>query len=96
MAAGDKLQLIHPPNPLKMKVGVGGPGAVTPEALARAEAVIADLADDYLTWAEEDLTKLQAAMENLKAAKGDNRAEVEAIFQIAHDVKGQGAVSVVS
>jgi hypothetical protein len=35
-------------------------------------------------------------MARLKAAKEDNRAEVEAIFQIAHDVKGQGAVSVVS
>ncbi len=90
MTEGDKPQLIHPPNPLKMKVGVGGPGAVTPEALERAEAVIADLADDYLAWAEEDLTKLQAAMASLKAAEGDNSAEVEAIFQIAHDVKGQG------
>ena len=90
MADSDKPQLIHPPNPLKMKVGIGGPGAVTPEALERAEAVIADLADDYLTWAEEDLTKLQTAMANLKAAKVDNSAEVEAIFQIAHDVKGQG------
>lgn len=90
MADNDKPKLIHPPNPLKMKVGIGGPGAVTPEALERAETVIADLADDYLTWAEEDLTKLQTAMANLKAAKGDNSAEVEAIFHVAHDVKGQG------
>jgi hypothetical protein len=42
------------------------------------------------------MTKRQAAMAGLKAAKGNNKAEVEAIFQIAHDVKGQGAVSVVS
>ncbi len=90
MADSDKPQLINPPNPLKMKVGVGGPGAVTPDALERADAVIADLADDYLTWAEEDLTNLQAALAKLKATEGDNRAEVAAIFQIAHDVKGQG------
>lgn len=90
MAESNKPQLLHPPNPLKLKVGTGGPGAVTPEALDRAEAVIADLADDYLHWVEEDLAKLQAALENLKAATGDNSAEVEAIFQIVHDIKGQG------
>ena len=90
MADSDKPTLIVPPNPLKMKVGIGGPGAVTPEALARAEAVIADMADDYVTWAKEDLVNLQAALAKLRATKGDNSAEVEAIFQIAHDVKGQG------
>ena len=88
MTEGDKLQLIHPPSPLKMKVGIGGLGA-PPEASARAEPVIANLSDDYLTWAEEDMTKLQTA-------KGNNKAEVEAIFQIAHAVKGQGAVSVIN
>jgi hypothetical protein len=46
MTEGDKLQLIHPPNPLKMKVGIGGLRAVPPEVLARAEVVIANLSDD--------------------------------------------------
>lgn len=90
MAESVKPQLIHPPNPLKSKVGVGGPGAVTAEALERAETVIADLGGDYLKWVEEDLKKLQAALETLKTAKGDNGAEVDAIFQIVHDIKGQG------
>jgi chemotaxis protein histidine kinase CheA len=90
MAEDDKPQLIQPPNPLKMKVGVGGPGAVTPEALERAETVITELADDYLDWVEGDLARLQAALENLKAAKGDNSGELQAIFEIAHDIKGQG------
>ncbi len=90
MAENDAPRLIVPPNPLKTKVGVGGPGAVTPEALERAEAVITDLGDDYLKWVEDDLAKLQTVMISLKAAKGDNSGEVKAIFEIAHDVKGQG------
>ena len=90
MADSDRPQMIQPPNPLKSKVGIGGPGAVTPEALERAETVIADLADDYLKWVEEDLANLQAALENLKAAKGDNSGALEEIFQIVHDIKGQG------
>ena len=93
MTEGDKLQLIHPPSPLKMKVGIGEFGA-PPEASACAEPVIANLSDDYLTWAEEEMTKLQAAMAGLKAAKGNNKAEVEAIFQIAHAVKGQFRLSI--
>ncbi|MDP6788593.1 MAG: phosphorelay protein [Rhodospirillales bacterium] len=90
MAENDNPRLIVPPNPLKSKVGIGGPGAVTPEALERAESVIADLGDDYLKWVEADLEKLQTAMANLKAAQGNNSGEVAEIFQIAHDIKGQG------
>ena len=90
MADSNKVELLHPPNPLKLKVGIGGPGAVTPEALERAETVIADLTGDYLKWVEEDLANLQAALEKLKAAKGDNSGELGDIFLIVHDIKGQG------
>ena len=90
MAENQKPQLVHPPNPLKSKVGVGGPGAVRPEDLERAEKVIAALGDDYLDWVQDDLTKLQAAFEGLKSAKADNSRELEEIYRIAHDIKGQG------
>jgi hypothetical protein len=33
-------------------------------------------------------------MAGLKAAKGNNKAEVEAIFQITHAVKGQFRLSI--
>ena len=55
MGEENKAQLITPPHSLKDKVGTGGPGAVGPEALERAEQVIANLADNYLEWVQTDL-----------------------------------------
>jgi len=83
-------QVINPPQTLQNKVEKGGPGAVDLEALAKAEEVIANLADDYLDWVREDLVRLEAAYEQLKNAEGDAAAELENVFQIAHDMKGQG------
>ena len=83
-------QVINPPKTLQNKVEKGGPGAVDLDALAKAEEVIANLADDYLDWVKEDLVRLEAAYEQLKNADGNTAAEREEIFQIAHDMKGQG------
>ena len=83
-------QVINPPQTLQNKVEKGGPGAVDLEALAKAEEVIANLADDYLDWVKEDLVRLEAAYDKLKTADGDDAANLESIFQIAHDMKGQG------
>lgn len=82
-------QIITPPQTLQSKVEKGGPGSVDLDAIARAEAVIANLADDYLDWVREDFVRLEAAYETLKTG-GDNKANIDALFQIAHDMKGQG------
>ena len=66
---------------MRSKVKVGGPGAVDAEALARAEQIIADMADDYLEWVEDDLLNIAEALDNLKAAgKKDRREHIERIF----------------
>lgn len=84
-------RFIAAPTTLRSKVKVGGPGAVDAEALARAEQIIADMADDYLEWVEDDLLNIAEALDNLKAAgKKDRREHIERIFQISHDIKGQG------
>jgi len=83
-------QVIHPPKTLQNKVDKGGPGAVDLDALAKAEEVIANLADDYLDWVKEDLVRLETAYEELKKGEGDVKANLDSIFQIAHDMKGQG------
>ncbi len=90
MADDDKPQLISPPRTLKDKVGTGGAGAVDLSVLERAEQVIADLAGSYLEWVEEDLARLQKGLASLAAATGDGKAELDSIYQVAHDMKGQG------
>jgi len=86
----DKLEIINPPNNLKKKVGTGGAGAVDLKALERAEQVIADMTESYLDWVAEDLKKIDQAYAKLEVATGDRKEEMEAVFEISHDIKGQG------
>ncbi len=76
-------------NNLKSKVKVDGPKAVDQKVLARAEAVITDLASEYLEWVEGDLSKIQKAHANLMAAP-TGKEPLEIIYQISHGIKGQG------
>lgn len=83
-------KIIQAPKTLQSKVDKGGPGAVDLDALAKAEDVIANLADDYLDWVKEDFVRLEAAYERLKSGEGDDKENLDAVFQIGHDMKGQG------
>lgn len=85
-----QVQVINPPQTLQNKVEKGGPGAVDLDALAKAEDVIASLADDYLEWVQEDLARMEKAYDLLKAGEGDFKENLDNVFQIAHDMKGQG------
>ena len=87
----DDLEIITPPNLLKSKVKTGGPGAVDAAALERAEAAISDMTDQYLEWVEQDLLRIEDAFTDLKAAKSaDIPEKLQVIYQISHDIKGQG------
>ena len=88
--ADNSFQVIKPPNSLRAKVGVGGPNAVSAETLARAEKVITDLTDNYLEWVEDDLKKIRVAYDRLVNNEGPQREALDAMFRIAHDIKGQG------
>jgi len=90
MSDDEEVQVIKPPSTLKSKVGTGGPGAVDLETLEKAEAVIAGLSDSYLEWVEEDLKKLDSAMAKLKAEPDKGKEHLDKVFQISHDIKGQG------
>jgi chemotaxis protein histidine kinase CheA len=59
--------------------------------LARAEAAVAHLARDYATWALEDVAKAAKALATAKADAAARPAQVEALFRVAHDLKGQGS-----
>ncbi|MEK9722435.1 MAG: Hpt domain-containing protein [Rhodospirillaceae bacterium] len=58
--------------------------------LDRAEQAIAGMADQYLDWVQEDLKRIEQAFAVLAAASGDRKVEVDGVFQVAHDMKGQG------
>ena len=88
--ANDEMEIINPPNNLKNKVREGGPGAVDLATLERAEQAIADMSDSYLEWVQEDLKRIDEAFKKLSSAEGDKKEEADAVFQIAHDIKGQG------
>lgn len=83
-------QLITPPNTLKGKVISGGPNAIDPDVIDKAEQVIAEMAGDYIHWAREDVTKLDEAFDALAADGGNTDENLDKVFQIAHDMKGQG------
>ena len=85
-----KAQVIKPPAGLQKKVVAGGPGAVTPEVLERAEAAISKLSGSYLEWVEGDLDKIQQAFEAIEPGDAKASAALSRIFQISHDMKGQG------
>lgn len=90
MSDDDTVNVIKPPDTLSAKVTKGGPGAVDLAAIERAESVIANMADSYLDWVEEDLVKIQKAQQELKANKDDPAVYLNKVFQISHDMKGQG------
>lgn len=83
-------KVIKPPNTLSQKVTVGGPGAVDAAALERAETVISDLAGDYVNWAKDDIKRLEGVFASMKTGSGDNDKLAQEIFQVSHDIKGQG------
>jgi hypothetical protein len=61
-----------------------------PEALARAEAALANLSERYLEWAEADLVKLESCLKDLLEQHDRRRDRLVELFGIAHDMKGQG------
>lgn len=86
--AKNPVQFITPPHSIRLKVsGSGGP---TPEMLAKAEAAINKLSDDYPTWAIKDVEKLSAMVRAIDPAAADVKEKVDECFRMAHDMRGQG------
>ena len=54
------------------------------------------MTDSYLEWVVEDLKKIEQAFSALESASGDKKEEVNGVFQVSHDIKGQGVVSVMT
>lgn len=88
--AKEDLEIITPPTSLKSKVREGGPGAVDLETLERAEQVIAGMTDSYLEWVQEDLNRIDECYKSMQDAEPPRKKAADNLFQVAHDIKGQG------
>lgn len=84
------VEVVQPPHKIKDKVSVSASG-VSPEMLDRAEKVMTSMAGDYLTWAGEDLQRLQDLYERLeRTPPAEAKPVLRELFSLAHDMKGQG------
>ena len=82
-------EVILPPNKLKKAVQKVKPGTkVDFDPVAQAEAALAELADDFGGWMNQECTRLDNARNAVKAA-GFNKTTRDALFLAAHDIKGQ-------
>jgi chemotaxis protein histidine kinase CheA len=84
-------EVILPPNKLKKAVQKIKPGTkVEFDPVARAEAALAELADDFTQWMEQECVRLDTARHAVKAS-GFNQGTRDALFLAIHDIKGQAA-----
>jgi HPt (histidine-containing phosphotransfer) domain-containing protein len=80
------IEIITPPNALKAKIG-GPLPALDQQAIARAEAALAKLSDQFSEWIGEELEKLVQAWDAYESSGGTQPARDE-LHRRAHDLKG--------
>lgn len=73
-----------------IKVSGGGEIAIDEEAIARAEAALAELTPEFDTWMRAECDRLDAARTRAKAGGFKGKAFDE-LFRAAHDIKGESA-----
>ena len=84
----DKVEIINVPNTLRAKVG-GRLGALDAQAIAKAEAAVAELSSQFETWLLDEIRKLEEVQAQIKS-EGLNPENSEQLFFRAHDLKGLG------
>ena len=84
----EKAQIIQVPNILRAKVG-GRLGALDQDAIAKAEAALADLSSQFGEWLQDEVKKLEDVQALIKS-EGLNLVNSEQLFYRAHDLKGLG------
>ena len=82
-------EVIPASNSLKLKLG-GRLGGIDANALAKAEAALKGLANNFEAWMQEELTKLDAARQRIQV-EGHNAETAENLYFRSHDLKGLGS-----
>lgn len=67
-----------------------GPFAVDDDPISRAEQALADLSGEFASWMDAECERLDAARRDV-VEKGLTEPVKNALFQAAHDIKGQAA-----
>ena len=88
MSQQNPAQMIPPSNNLKLRIG-GRLGGIDPAALAKAEAALKGLSSNFDQWMQDELVKLDAARERIRA-EGYSAETAETLYFRAHDLKGLG------
>lgn len=87
MSQRNSSQVIPPKGDLRKKVGALG--AIDAAAIAKAEAALKNLAGNFSQWLQDEIDKLEAARQHVRA-KGANAETMENLYFRAHDLKGLG------
>jgi HPt (histidine-containing phosphotransfer) domain-containing protein len=83
-------EVITPPNKLRKAVATVSSQDANDDPVARAEAALANLSNEFSTWMVDECARLDAARREVKA-KGFTKATHQALFHAAHDIKGDAA-----
>lgn len=86
MTTQKPVAMITPPNALKSKVS-GPLPALDQNAIARAEAALEKLSEQFADWIEEELARLTEAWAAFETAPTDQARKHE-LHRRAHDLKG--------
>jgi HPt (histidine-containing phosphotransfer) domain-containing protein len=83
-------EVITPANKLRMALSSVKVSDPNDDPVARAEAALAGLSGEFTGWMHEECDRLDKARKQVKA-KGFTKATREALFNAAHDIKGEAA-----
>lgn len=86
MSRQKPIEVITPPNVLKTKIG-GAMPALDQRAIAKAEAALEKMSDQFADWIQEELARLLDAWALYEKNPGTGAAKNE-LHRRAHDLKG--------
>lgn len=83
-------EIYEQPNPLRAKVSYG-PDGIDEKTLAKAEAAIAGLGDEFVQWIDQDIKAAQHKFDDAaELPEAERHHAMGELFAILHDMRGQG------
>lgn len=78
-------EVITPPNRLRKAIALGNPAD---DPVARAEAALAQISNEFADWMRSECDRLEAARQDVKQQGFTNKTHAE-LFRAAHDIRGE-------